>query len=68
MSKAFTCSISGEPLVDPVVCCRLGYLYSKENILSALLDKRLNETFSHVKRMKVSSSMKGYQANCRFRT
>ena len=57
IAKAFTCAITGEPLCEPVACCRLGYIYTKENVLSALLDRRLNDSFSHIRRLKVSNSV-----------
>eukprot|EP00899_Mesostigma_viride_P022494 jgi/Mesvir1/3429/Mv11927-RA.1 len=34
-----SCSISGEPLRDPIMACYLGRLYNREAILEALLDR-----------------------------
>mmetsp|Transcript_16643 Transcript_16643/g.25049 ORF Transcript_16643/g.25049 Transcript_16643/m.25049 type:complete len:276 (+) Transcript_16643:85-912(+) len=50
--RASTCAISGSPLQDPIVCCRLGYLFNKEAILTAILDKRLDKAFSHIRKLK----------------
>jgi hypothetical protein len=36
----FTCSLSGLPLVAPLVACEAGRLYTKESVLTALLSKR----------------------------
>lgn len=56
MVRSRTCSLSNAPLVEPIVACELGYLYNKEAVLSALLDKTLAEhnggTFSHIRKMK----------------
>jgi Skp family chaperone for outer membrane proteins len=50
--KCRTCAISNEELVEPIVTCRLGYLYTKENLIRALLDKTLHSSFSHIKGLK----------------
>jgi hypothetical protein len=50
--KCRTCAISGEELVAPIVTCRLGYLYTKENLLTGLLEKTLHSNFSHIKGLK----------------
>lgn len=50
--KCRTCAITNEELVEPIVACRLGYLYTKENLLTALLNKTLHSNFSHVKGLK----------------
>jgi len=39
--KMSTCMVSHEPLATPVVCDRLGNLYNKEALISALLSKKL---------------------------
>lgn len=41
-----------QALVEPIVACRLGYLYNKENVLSKLLEKSLPKKFSHIRSMK----------------
>ena len=50
--KCRTCAISNEQLQEPVVVCRLGYLYSKENLIKCLLEKTLHSNFSHIKGLK----------------
>lgn len=50
--KCKTCAISNEELAEPVVACRLGYLYNKESLLTALLEKTLHHNFSHIKGLK----------------
>jgi hypothetical protein len=44
--------LSKEPLKRPVVGCRLGFMYNKESLLQALIDKQLPKAFSHIKRLK----------------
>lgn len=50
--RAQLCSQSSTPLVEPIVACELGNLFSKEVILEAILDKKLNESFSHIRGLK----------------
>lgn len=50
--KCKTCAISNEVLVEPVVACRLGFLYNKESLIKALLEKTLHQNFSHIKGLK----------------
>lgn len=51
-SKASYCAISKEPLRKPVVVCRLGLLYNKEEIIKRLLEKSIPNAFRHVKKLK----------------
>jgi hypothetical protein len=44
--------LSKEPLKKPVVGCRLGFLYNKEALIQALLNKQLPKTFQHIKKLK----------------
>ncbi|KAK8810424.1 hypothetical protein WA158_006999 [Blastocystis sp. Blastoise] len=46
------CALSGEELSEPIVACELGYLYNKEAIINALIDKSLPEEFSHIRKLK----------------
>ncbi len=49
-NQFFTCSLSGLPLVAPLVACAAGRLYSKESLLTALLAKRvLPVGLSHIR-------------------
>jgi len=48
--QATCCSLSGMPLCEPIVCCELGYLYNKEEVLKVLLEfGALEEPFSHIR-------------------
>lgn len=51
--KSRVCAVSGQVLSEPIVCCRLGYLFNKESIVTALLEKNLNSNFSHIRSLKV---------------
>eukprot|EP01028_Stygiella_incarcerata_P002450 TRINITY_DN1459_c0_g1_i1.p1 TRINITY_DN1459_c0_g1~~TRINITY_DN1459_c0_g1_i1.p1 ORF type:complete len:344 (+),score=87.39 TRINITY_DN1459_c0_g1_i1:977-2008(+) len=42
------CSLSGNPLVAPIVCDDLGNLFNKESVLEAILSKRLPPGFAHL--------------------
>jgi len=46
------CACSLEVLTEPVVTCDLGYLYNKESVIQALINKNMPESFSHVERLK----------------
>ena len=50
--RSENCAQSSLPLVEPIVACELGNLYSKENLLTALVDKTLNKTCSHLRGLK----------------
>lgn len=50
--RCHTCSLSGEELTEPIVTCKLGYLFSKERLITALLDKTLHASFGHIKGLK----------------
>lgn len=53
---ATTCVYSQEPLKEPIVCCALGFLYNKESIYKALLEKTLLleefQWFRHIRRSR----------------
>ncbi|XP_055547066.1 replication termination factor 2 [Wyeomyia smithii] len=47
------CTLTQERLQKPIVMCGLGRLYSKQNIIEALLEKdRMPESCSHIKSLK----------------
>jgi len=50
--KWFTCALSHERLKDPIVACELGHLYNKEAVIRALLEKSIDEKFSHIRSLK----------------
>jgi hypothetical protein len=43
------CSLSKETLRPPVVICRLGNLYNKENLLEAIIEKKMPTCFKHIR-------------------
>mmetsp|Transcript_12654 Transcript_12654/g.30085 ORF Transcript_12654/g.30085 Transcript_12654/m.30085 type:complete len:277 (+) Transcript_12654:60-890(+) len=47
-----TCMISQEGLRDPVVACRMGNLYNKEAVISALLNRKMPSNLSHIRGLK----------------
>lgn len=50
--RARTCAQSSRVLSAPIVACRLGQLYNKEDLLNALIDKTLSSTCSHIRGLK----------------
>jgi len=46
------CAISQEPLVSPVVACRLGKLYNKDKLIMGLLEGTIPENLKHIKSLK----------------
>jgi len=50
--KWSSCSISKEPLKEPIVACELGFLYNKEAVIRHLLDKTMDESFKHIRNLK----------------
>ena len=42
------CTLTKQKLKKPVVSCRLGFLYNKENLLKCLIDKTLPKEFAHI--------------------
>lgn len=51
--KWFTCAMSNERLKEPIVACELGHLYNKEAVIRALIEKNVDEKFSHIRSLKV---------------
>jgi hypothetical protein len=56
--RATSCALTNEPLQDPIVCCELGYLFNKEALITALLEKNLPEEFSHIRGLKDIKELK----------
>ncbi|KAL8448243.1 hypothetical protein Emag_004011 [Eimeria magna] len=46
------CALSEEPLKPPLVACRVGRLYNKESVITAMLEKSLPPHMKHVKSLK----------------
>ena len=53
-TKVRTCAMSGEPLREPIVACRLGNLYNKDAVLGALIARSEGKSaqFGHIRKMK----------------
>lgn len=45
------CSLSKtkEPLREPLVACDLGYVYNKESVIRAILEKNMPKEYSHIR-------------------
>ena len=74
MVRARECALSSQPLREPIVCCELGHLYNKEELLSALLDPNIGEggkgisdrrEFRHITKMKDVKELR-FHANPQF--
>ncbi|KAK6106600.1 Rtf2 RING-finger family protein [Brugia pahangi] len=54
------CRLSQEPLKRPIVACRLGNLYNKEEILNAIISKKIGEyeVAKHIKSLKDVKELK----------
>jgi Rtf2 RING-finger len=52
------CAQSSEPLVEPIIACEMGNLYSREAMLLAFINKTLNPLYSHVRGMKDVRTLK----------
>mmetsp|Transcript_12891 Transcript_12891/g.21068 ORF Transcript_12891/g.21068 Transcript_12891/m.21068 type:complete len:307 (+) Transcript_12891:61-981(+) len=61
-----TCAISSAPLREPIVTCRLGYLYNKETVLECLVTKKFPAEFSHIRTLKDVVEIK-FAANADYR-
>lgn len=46
------CAISASPLEEPIVACKLGFLYNKESLLDRLLHKTMPDSFAHIRALK----------------
>ena len=51
-SKARLCAISKNPFTPPLVICRLGLIYNKEEIIKRLIEKNMPQAFRHIKKLK----------------
>lgn len=50
--RAIYCAQSGCLLEEPIVMCQLGNFFNKEAIITALINKTLNDQFSHIRGLK----------------
>ena len=46
------CAQSGNLLQEPIAACELGHLFNKDGLIRALLNKELNDRFSHIRGLK----------------
>jgi len=51
-ARATLCTLTKQKLHQPIVACRLGFFYNKENILKCLIDKTLPKEFAHIQNLK----------------
>ena len=51
-ARWFTCALSNAKLTAPIVADRVGNLFNKEDLVRALLDKRLPAAFRHVRSLR----------------
>jgi len=51
-NKATLCAISGERLKKPLVICKLGNIYSKEQVMERMLNKTVQEPYRHLQKLK----------------
>ena len=52
MSRATLCTLTKQRLQKPIVACRLGFFYNKENLLKCLIEKTLPKEFNHISSLK----------------
>jgi hypothetical protein len=51
-AKSRMCSISKDKLREPLVVCKMGLLYNKEEIIKRLIEKNIPNAFRHIKKLK----------------
>jgi hypothetical protein len=51
-ARATYCALSKEVLKKPLVICRLGNIYNKRAIVSALVEKKIPKCFAHIHSLK----------------
>jgi len=47
-ARATLCTLTKQKLKQPIVSCRLGFLFNKESLLKCLIDKSLPKEFAHI--------------------
>ena len=51
--KSGLCTISKEPLKQPVCVCRLGNLYNRDTLVQKIIEKTMpKEGFNHIRKLK----------------
>jgi hypothetical protein len=56
--KSRYCALTKEPLIKPVMGDKLGFLYNKEPLIRALIEKRLPRNFMHITSLKDLKDLK----------
>lgn len=51
-NSATLCALTKEPLTYPVAICRLGNIYNEDKLIKAMIEKRLPDTFKHIKSLR----------------
>lgn len=50
--KSQLCALSKEPLKQPIVACRLGRLYNKEDVIRRMIEKTIPSGLRHLRKLK----------------
>ena len=74
VARSTLCAISKEPLRPPIVACKRGLLYNKEQLIKRLLEKTMPYEFRHIHKLSrdtcpvntpsSSSTIEGTQLQC----
>ena len=51
VARSTLCAISKEPLRAPIVVCKRGLLYNKEQLIKRLLEKTMPFEFRHIRKL-----------------
>ena len=51
VARSTLCAISKEPLRSPIVVCKRGLLYNKEQLIKRLLEKTMPYEFRHIRKL-----------------
>ena len=54
------CSLTKEPLKQPLVACKRGLIYNKESLMKLMVDKAVPYAFRHIKRLSDLVNIKEY--------
>ena len=51
IARSTFCAVSKEPLRSPIVACKRGLLYNKEQLIKRLLEKTMPYAFRHIHKL-----------------
>ena len=51
-AKSRLCAISKDKLREPLVICKMGLIYNKEEIIKRLIEKNIPKAFRHIRKLK----------------